>query len=57
MLTSLAQSSAKFEEGILIQGAFSLGGSSGGWGMPDSVTLVEKSCFFDRLKIKTKNWR
>ena len=28
---------------MLIQGAFSLGGSSGGGGMPDSLTLVEKS--------------
>ena len=41
---------------MLIQGAFSLGGSSGGGGMPDSLTLVEKSLLalfdFERLHVQ-----
>ena len=43
---------------MFIQGAFSLGGSSGGGGIPDSLTLEEKSSLprldLERLQINDK---
>ena len=51
---SLAQSLARVDDGILIQGAFSLAGSSGGRGIEGSTLLATEELVRERLHEENK---